>query len=260
MIAKYVETELDRVNDKITALKKQLLSAPDGKLICGQSGKYCKWYQSDGHNKTYIPKSQRNLAEKLALKRYLSAEINDLINEKKALEAYLKIHRNAPKEAEQLLQSKPEYQKLLKSYFQPQNSIVESWQAESFEQNTAYPEQLNNPTASGNLVRSKSEMLIDLYLYKNKIPFRYECVLHLGEVTLFPDFTILHPLTHKIYYWEHFGLMDDSNYVKNACSKIQLYASHGIIPSIQLITTYETRDNPLNINVVENIIEQYFLK
>lgn len=44
MIAKYVETELDRVNDKITALRKQLLSAPDGKLICGQSGKYCKWY------------------------------------------------------------------------------------------------------------------------------------------------------------------------------------------------------------------------
>lgn len=66
-----------------------------------------------------IPKSERNLAEKLALKRYLSAEINDLINEKKALEAYLKIHRNAPKEAEQLLQSKPEYQNLLKSYFQP---------------------------------------------------------------------------------------------------------------------------------------------
>lgn len=259
MLVKYIETELERVNNKITALRKQMLSAPDGKLICGQSGKYSKWYQSDGHNKVYIPKKQRALAEKLALKNYLNAEIADLLNEKKALEAYLKIHRRNPKEAERLLQSKPEYQNLLKSYFQSQNSLVKTWQVESFEQNTAYPEQLIHQTASGIKVRSKSEMLIDLYLYKNQIPFRYECALQLGEITLFPDFTILHPLTQKIYYWEHFGLMDDPNYIKNACSKLQLYASNGIVPSLQLITTYETRENPLSINTIEDIITHYFL-
>lgn len=259
MLVKYIETELERVNNKIAALRKQLLSAPDGKLICGQSGKYSKWYQSDGHNKVYIPKKQRALAEKLALKNYLNAEIADLSNEKKALEAYLKIHKRNPKEAERLLQSKPEYQKLLKSHFQSQNSLLKTWQVESFEQNTAYPEQLIHQTASGIKVRSKSEMLIDLYLYKNQIPFRYECALQLGEITLFPDFTILHPLTQKIYYWEHFGLMDDLNYIKNACSKIQLYASNGIVPSLQLITTYETRENPLSINTIEDIITHYFL-
>lgn len=259
MLVKYIETELERVNNKIAALRKQLLLAPDGKLICGQSGKYFKWYQSDGHNKVYIPKKQRALAEKLALKSYLNAEIADWLNEKKALEAYLKIHRRNPKEAEQLLQSKPEYQNLLKAHFQSQNSSLKTWQTASFEHNTAYPEQLIHQTASGIKVRSKSEMLIDLYLYKNQIPFRYECALQLGEITLFPDFTILHPLTQKIYYWEHFGLMDDSNYIKNACSKIQLYASNGIVPSLQLITTYETRENPLSINTIEDIITHYFL-
>lgn len=259
MLEKYIEIELERVNNKIAVLRKQLLSAPDGKLICGQSGKYCKWYQSDGHNKVYIPKKQRALAEKLALKSYLNAEIADLLNEKKALETYLKIHRRNPREAERLLQSKPEYQKLLRFHFQSQDSSVRAWQAASFEQNLAYPEQLIHQTASGIKVRSKSEMLIDLYLYKNQIPFRYECALQLGEITLFPDFTILHPLTQKLYYWEHFGLMDDLNYIKNACSKIQLYASNGIVPSLQLITTYETKENPLSINTIEDIIAHYFL-
>ena len=34
--------------------------------------------------------------------------------------------------------------------------------------------------------------------------------------------------------------------------------NHGIIPSIHLITTYETKDSPLDIATIENIIQQYF--
>ena len=55
------------------------------------------------------------------------------------------------------------------------------------------------------------------------------------------------------------GLMDNPTYCRNACSKIQLYASHGIIPSIQLITTYETQDNPLTMDVVDKIVAHFFL-
>ncbi len=98
-----------------------------------------------------------------------------------------------------------------------------------------------------------------MFLHLNKIPFRYECALHLGETTLFPDFTIRHPATKEIYYWEHFGLMDSSAYAQNAYSKLQLYTSHNLIPSIQLITTFETKEHPLHSKVIENIIEQYFL-
>jgi len=42
-------------------------------------------------------------------------------------------------------------------------------------------------------------------------------------------------------------------------SKQQLYVSHKIIPSIRLITTYETLDYPLNTPVAESIIQHYFL-
>ena len=97
-------------------------------------------------------------------------------------------------------------------------------------------------------------------LFVNKIPFRYECELQLGEIFIYPDFTIRHPKTGEIYYWEHFGRMDDSKYNKNVPSKLQLYISNGIIPSIQLITTYETIENPLSSEKVESLIREYFLE
>lgn len=75
-----------------------------------------------------------------------------------------------------------------------------------------------------------------MFLHNNQTPFRYECALHLGFETIYPDFTILHPLSKKIIYWEHFGLMDNENYIKNVCFKIQQYAQNGIIPSVNLIT------------------------
>ena len=101
--------------------------------------------------------------------------------------------------------------------------------------------------------------MIDTLLYLNKIPFRYEDALHLGNTTFYPDFTILHPSTGKIYYWEHFGMMDDAAYAKNTCFKLQTYTSHGIIPSINLITTYETKEFPLSSDSIEKIIHHYFL-
>lgn len=98
-----------------------------------------------------------------------------------------------------------------------------------------------------------------MLLYINQIPFRYECSLTLGETTLFPDFTIRHPQTGDIYYWEHFGLMDKPIYIQNTYSKLQLYTSHGIIPTIQLITTYETKDYPMDVDTINKIIQHYFL-
>ena len=133
------------------------------------------------------------------------------------------------------------------------------WANEPYPRNPLYPEQLIHKTSSGHMVRSKSEAMIDMYLHINKIPFRYECELTLGEYTFYPDFTIRHPKTNEIFYWEHFGMMDTSTYTKSAFTKLYQYTSYNIFPSIQLITTYETKDHPLNSDVIEKIIEYYFL-
>ena len=48
-------------------------------------------------------------------------------------------------------------------------------------------------------MRSKSEAMIAMSLYVQKIPYRYECELKLGSITLFPDFTIRHLKPEKYF-------------------------------------------------------------
>lgn len=147
---------------------------------------------------------------------------------------------------------------MLSSYFQTFSQQLSNWLNASYEQNPKHPEQLIHKTASGKLVRSKSEAMIELYLYTKRIPSRYECALQLGETTVYPDFTILHPDTGELFYWEHFGMMDEPYYYQKVFPKLQLYTSYGIIPSINLITTFETKRNPLSSEVIEKTIEHYF--
>ena len=135
---------------------------------------------------------------------------------------------------------------------------LNQWMNADFEYNIKYPEQRIHKSASGLMVRSKSEALIATLLSHNRIPFRYECALCLGETTLHPDFTLRHPKTGAFYYWEHFGLMDFPSYRKNVFSKLQLYTAHNIIPSIQLITTYETSEHPFDSAYAEQLIHYYF--
>lgn len=248
----------EKLEKQIQSLQTQLQSYPAGKLICTKNGGRYKWYQSDGRNKIYIPKEKRDFAEQLAVKKYLSLLLEDLTSEKKAIECYLKHHNSDIGKAEQLLIDTSEYRNLLTTHFTPKSQQLNEWRNLPYKHNTNYPERLIYKSSSGHHLRSKSEVIIDMLLHKNQIPFRYECALELNGTTIYPDFTIRHPKTGEFIYWEHFGLMDNSNYSKNVCSKLQLYISNGIIPSINLITTYETQDHPLQGELVEKIICHYF--
>jgi len=171
----------------------------------------------------------------------------------------LKHYSSSPGQAEKLLAPDSKYLPLLSSFFLPANERIASWVNAPYESNQKYPEKLIHKSSSGHFVRSKSEEMIATLLFMHGIPFRYECFLTLNGISLFPDFTILHPKTEKLFYWEHFGLMDDTSYSKTALSKLQLYISHGIIPSIQLITTFETKNSPLSSDMIRELINYYFL-
>ena len=73
-----MNSEYDRLQTQISHLQTELKKYPDGHLICSKNQSRCKWYQSDGHNKVYIPKSNRHLAEQLSVKKYLSLLLEDL--------------------------------------------------------------------------------------------------------------------------------------------------------------------------------------
>lgn len=55
-------------------------------------------------------------------------------------------------------------------------------------------------------------------------------------------------------------MLDDPKYVsESVCRKIKLYSDNGIIPSVNMIFTFETKSHPLSIETVEQIIREYFL-
>lgn len=257
-IYKYNLSRYQKLETQIKDIQEQIRSLPAGELCCASNGKYQKWYHLLNNTQVYIPKRNREFAELLAYKKYLYALLDDLSQEKHALQLYLRKHPVFSKSKDLLLH--PEYNCLLHNTFQSQSEELIAWSQAPYDHNPKYPENLIHKSCSGNLLRSKSETIIDMMLYIHKIPFRYECALNLDNTTVFPDFTIRHPVTGDYYYWEHFGMMDNPSYSSNTFSKLQLYISHGILPFKNLITTHETTDTPLDIQTVERIIKLYFLE
>ena len=97
------------------------------------------------------------------------------------------------------------------------------WENECYEPYQKYQENLKYETDNGELVRSKSEVIIANILAKNKehLLYKYERPLELminGQLqTIHPDFTIINVHTGKITYWEHAGRMDDARYASCLC-------------------------------------------
>ena len=157
---------------------------PPGKLTCTKNDNRYKWYISNPH-KTYLPKSQQKLAEQLAYKRYLSLHLNELEAELNAINNYL-LATAQPLKSDSLLLECPEFERLLAPYFTPLKQELSDWMQQPYEKNPNFPEALIHKSISGNLLRSKSEAIIDMLLYQNKIPYRYECALQLGNKKIFP--------------------------------------------------------------------------
>lgn len=222
-------------------------------------GPYSKWYQSDGHSKKYIKKKERRLAEQLAVKKYLSQQLKDLSNEKDATDIYLEHRSNYQPKAENMLAESSEVSELLSSYFKPLSVELDNWMISPYERNLKYPEHLRHQIGKGEFVRSKSEAIIGKTLKMHRIPYRYECAIVLDGITLYPDFTIRHPQTGEVFYWEHFGLVEDASYIKNMNHKMEIYISNHIVPFDKLICTYETKEKPLGFEIVEELVKYYFL-
>lgn len=92
-------------------------------------------------------------------------------------------------------------------------------------------------TLKGDMVRSKSEVIIANILFNEKINYEYEKELHYkaGAHPIKPDFTIY--VNGNEYYWEHLGMVGIEEYDNRWQWKKQIYKN--CFPE-QLIITYES--------------------
>ena len=110
----------------------------------------------------------------------------------------------------------------------------------------------------GELVRSKSEVIIANMLYSQGIEYEYEQLLDLGEDgKRIPDFTIDDAESGLKFYWEHCGMMNDAAYREHWEAKKALYEKHDIIEGINLIVTYDSVNGGIDSKHIQELIDKY---
>lgn len=249
-----VQNRIAEIEAEIKITLASLKGLPSGKLICSRNGKNYKWYLKTAQNSQYLPKSRRKLAEKLAIKRYYEMQLEELSSELAACRYYVRKMEGIEGQAEQMLFHE-EWGTLLARNFEIRDKNMREWANEAYEACAKYPQNLIYRGTQGKMLRSKSEVIIDALLYRYRIPFRYECGLLFPDGSvIYPDFTIMHPRTGRIIYWEHLGMMDDEDYRSMFYEKMKKYSANGIFPNVNLILTCETGESPLDIELVEKII------
>lgn len=91
-----------------------------------------------------------------------------------------------------------------------------------------FEEHLIHRTARGEMVRSKSEVIIANALAAKGVDYAYERPLTIEGVTKYPDFTIEDMESGQTVYWEHCGMLHVPSYRRRWEEKLEWYRRHGI--------------------------------
>ncbi len=242
--------------------KQNLIKAPGGHLrICagGNKTQYYHRTETNDFSGVYIKAKDIKLAKELAQKDYDLQVINAC---KKELEAIKKYETSCPdKIAESIYQAlHPARQSIVTPICETDEAYIQKWESVEYSGKEFSEDAPELYTLRGERVRSKSEMLIADMLSQEGIPYRYEYPLYMkGFGKVYPDFTILNINTRKEVLWEHFGMMDDPEYVEKAIKKIAMYERQGIFLGEGLVVTFESKNLPLNSKMVDCTIKHYLI-
>lgn len=241
------------------ALQKK--NQPQGKLKVVKKTRFVQFYHRKSaadKEGTYINKKNLQLAKKLAQKDYNVATEKTIHRQLKVLDSFL-ANYSEQELAKNYQSCLPQVRQLLEPVALAPEDFIKAWQAVSYEGLLFENNTTEYYTARGERVRSKSEIIIANALLRASIPYRYEFPVTMkGHKSFYPDFFCLNPNDGREIIWEHFGMMDDSEYSKNALTKISCYAENGWILGKNFIYTMETTVAPLSSKFVEKLINEHF--
>lgn len=254
------------MNKRAAILKRAIAKAeaeegsfPDGHLRISYSNNRPRYYKMSRRGDTkgeYIVKERRSEATALAQKDYNRHFLKTAKAELGRLERDIRFF--SEENADLLFQDLTENRKkLITPYILTDDQYVKEWLAKDFKPNPYMPEKKIYATNRGEMVRSKSEAILADILYDMGIPYHYEKLLRLKSGRgVYPDFTLLQIYTRKEIYLEHFGLLEDEEYLRNTLAKLDEYRESGIFPGKNLLFTYETRDSPFDIKGIRKMLTE----
>ncbi|MBR5040010.1 MAG: hypothetical protein IKX68_02740 [Clostridiales bacterium] len=97
---------------------------------------------------------------------------------------------------------------------------------------------------NGTIFRSKSEREIAELLDEIGIDYKYEPLMRFNDIDMYPDFVCYIPEIGVGFIIEHFGMIDNVNYIETSIRKFRTYTSLGLIPGIDILFTYEKNNAP----------------
>ncbi len=120
--------------------------------------------------------------------------------------------------------------------------------------NQYYENALIHKTKRGEMVRSKSEVIVANALFDAGIDYGYEEELSLSNgIIAHPDFTI--HKGGKPIYWEHLGMLQKENYRHKWDIKRKSYEDNGIVEGKNLIISKDGLDGSIDSQEIERLIQ-----
>ncbi|RKM57675.1 hypothetical protein D6856_13505 [Butyrivibrio sp. XB500-5] len=251
------------LSQAIARARKDLRNSREGKLRISHSKGSAQYYLIADNGDTrgkYIKKENIKFVKELAQKDYsekliIRAEaelslLDSVIGKLKACDAtpesfYSELHIDRKSLISPILLDDEEFE--------------QRWETAEYRTNQFKEEEKIYPTKKGEMVRSKSEvMLADMY-YEFGVPYRYESELVLKNgKRVYPDFTLLDKSTRQLVYHEHLGLLDDDRYRLHNLQKLEEYRKNGIYFGKNLLITYEADGCPLNMKDIRKCTKEIF--
>lgn len=260
----FLKQERFRLLHRERIISDEISKMPEGRIQFNRNGRSWKWKRIVLNDRgkeagMIIPKSNPELAQVLTRKTVLQSALQTIDQQILTIDRFLADYPGASTQTVfPALPYADQIKNLLPSLSERQKRL-DDWDSMSYTQNPEYPEGRRVPTKAGFLVRSKSEAAIADTLFDEGIHFHYEQPLKVGELTLYPDFLILDPSTLvQTVPWEHFGMIDQPHYAVSAKAKLSAYIDAGYYPGINLITSFETKDKPLDINLICLLVGYFF--
>ena len=259
-IIKDIQNRIDELERLSRRIQNALKRSPTGNLRISRSkgGVYFYKLSEDRNEKDqYISKKNEELIRQLAQKDYLQ----EVLKRAEEEAAFLgKVGERYPGPApEEVYDTLDETRRsLVRSIVESDEEYVLRWLAVLYEKKPIRDGDRVFHTENGEIVRSKSEVIIANTYKAEGIPYRYEFPVLLRDGRkVHPDFTALNVRERKTMIHEHFGMMDDPNYVVYAMDKIRSYGESGFFPGTNLILTFETSDRPLDTQELRRVIRHY---
>ncbi len=130
----------------------------------------------------------------------------------------------------------------------------DDWKQEKYRRNPA-PMKAKHYTADGQVVRSKAEAMFGTEMESREMLYRLEPEFWINGKYVYPDFEVFLPNTRRRIYIEHFGRMDDPDYLKKVMFKLAYYHEIGLYMGVNFFFTWETEAKPLTMVEIQKLLD-----